>query len=123
MPYLISASLEIVREVLSGARRHLVRPLFDIRPGELAYLAAGRKVYGRFYAGIVFIAPRENLGDLLQKLGEPPTAARSRHVVIIEVTNLTPCRKQVELRRSAVIKRLDEREVEELESSCGLSGV
>jgi predicted transcriptional regulator len=111
--------------------RRLAGPL--IEPGDHIFLYFTRPVAavaGHFVAGVVFLAPVENLPRLLKELGDVGIGEEdlkyvegARYAMLIEVKNRTRCAKLVKpadvgLRPPPSYRRIDKRTADKLLALC-----
>ncbi len=122
-------------EILSGAKKYELRRLAGplVEPGDQVFLyftKPAAAVAGHFVAGIVFLAPVENLPRLLKELGDVGIGEEdlryvegARYAMLIEVKNSTRCTKPVKpadvgLRPPPSYRRIDKRTADKLLALC-----
>jgi predicted transcriptional regulator len=104
-----------------------------VEPGDQVFLyftKPAAAVAGHFVAGIVFLAPVENLPRLLKELGDVGIGEEdlryvegARYAMLIEVKNRTRCTKPVKpadvgLRPPPGYRRIDKRTADKLLALC-----
>ena len=133
--YLMSIKPKFGKEILAGVKKYELRRLAGplIEPGDRVFLHFTRPVAavaGHFVAGVVFLAPVENLPRLLKELGDVGIGEEdlryvegARYAMLIEVKNRARCAKSVKpadvgLRPPPSSRRIDKRTADKLLALC-----
>jgi len=132
---LMSIKPKFGEEILSGAKKYELRRLAGplVEPGDQIFLyftKPAAAVAGHFVAGVVFLAPVENLPRLLKELGDVGIGEEdlkyvegARYAMLIEVKNRARCAKLVKpadlgLRPPPSYRRIDKRTADKLLAMC-----
>jgi predicted transcriptional regulator len=133
--YLMSIKPKFGEEILAGVKKYELRRLAGplIEPGDHIFLYFTRPVAavaGHFVAGVVFLAPVENLPRLLKELGDVGIGEEdlkyvegARYAMLIEAKNRARCAKLVKpadvgLRPPPSYRRIDKRSADKLLAMC-----
>jgi Uncharacterized conserved protein len=133
--FLMSIKPKFGEEILAGVKRYELRRLAGplVEPGDVVFLYFTRPVAavaGYFTAGVVFLAPVENLPRLLAELGDVGVgeedmkyAEGARLVMLIQVKDPVRCARPVRpgeagLRPPPSYRRVDKRVAERFLALC-----